>query len=368
MNKLQDYPIHPLAQKVPQTGAMDYQLVKASITREGQEFPIIRDKGLIIDGRTRLRICCELGIEPRFEEYSGTLPVEQYILVTNLRRNLTKLEREQMLADFASVILPQIDEEMKRREQEGLAKGHKLPGRVGGGKQVEARKDSIAPRVAKTSFEETHPGTMALCKAMGATIDQARNLKTIYKDAPELLSEVAQHGGLTKTAEEVRKRKAGSKQRTARKTNGKDPAQEAVEWRNKVNANRWYGKRGEDIFLSREQIDPDFQGTDMEFAAKYGHCSVTTAEQRRINEEHMRFGKWLNIVRDKTLEGLLRNLTECESFPVSYLIDFVSRGKIAERRMADILNRLNLIIEAAKSIEPMLASIKLSDSATMMIK
>ena len=51
-------------------------------------------------------ICCELSIEPRIEEYTGSLPVAQYILTTNIRRNLSKAQRHQLLADFAETIIP----------------------------------------------------------------------------------------------------------------------------------------------------------------------------------------------------------------------------------------------------------------------
>jgi hypothetical protein len=58
--------------------------------------PIIRHQGVSLDGRNRLKACLELGIEPKIEEYAGT----------NMRRNLSKLQRHQMIADFTAIIFP----------------------------------------------------------------------------------------------------------------------------------------------------------------------------------------------------------------------------------------------------------------------
>ena len=65
--QLEDYKIHPLTQKVPRPSAKDYTQLKQNIEQNGQQDPITRHKGEILDGQTRLKICCELGREPLFE-------------------------------------------------------------------------------------------------------------------------------------------------------------------------------------------------------------------------------------------------------------------------------------------------------------
>jgi len=65
--------IHPAAELPPTLTVEEYESLKASIGdhRHGQLKPIITYKGRIIDGRSRYRICQELGIEPKIEELTG---------------------------------------------------------------------------------------------------------------------------------------------------------------------------------------------------------------------------------------------------------------------------------------------------------
>jgi hypothetical protein len=184
-----EYRIHPLAQKVPAPSAADYAELKKAITRDGQQFPIMSSDGEIIDGKTRLKICIELGRKPRIEEYTGSLSVAQYILMTNIRRNLTKAQRQQMLADFAEDIIPQVKAEMKARKKS-------KPGRTN---FVHRKSDERNP-------QDTNPGRHALMAATGATAQEAIDLVAIHNKAPELLKEVAQRGGLRKTAKEAHRR------------------------------------------------------------------------------------------------------------------------------------------------------------------
>ncbi len=43
---------------------------------------------------------------------------------------------------------------------------------------------------------------------------------------------------------------------------------------------------GKSLLLTPEQVDPEFQGTPMEFTTKYGHVQVETAEQRAHRPLH----------------------------------------------------------------------------------
>src|SRR5215467_12013211 len=84
------FSVHPVATLFPVLEGSAREELKKSISKHGQQEPIIIQKGVLVDGRNRLLICLELGIEPPIEEYSSPLPVEQFILVKNLfRRHLT---------------------------------------------------------------------------------------------------------------------------------------------------------------------------------------------------------------------------------------------------------------------------------------
>src|ERR1700740_2662556 len=100
--EITNYKIHPLAQKVPEMTLSEYRQLKESLKATGQTSPILTHKGEIIDGRHRLKACLELSFKPWIKEYDGDKPIAQFILSTNIRRNLTKLQRHQLIADFAT--------------------------------------------------------------------------------------------------------------------------------------------------------------------------------------------------------------------------------------------------------------------------
>ena len=64
--------IHPLCEIFPKMQGESYQSLLLSIYKNGQRDPIITYKGEILDGYHRYRICQDLNIPPKFEEYTGT--------------------------------------------------------------------------------------------------------------------------------------------------------------------------------------------------------------------------------------------------------------------------------------------------------
>ena len=90
----EEYPNSDEANLFPQASPGDYQAVLASIEEIGQQEPIVRRDGQVIDGRTRLRACRELGIEPRFIELDADVDALQYVVAKNLaRRHLDASQR-----------------------------------------------------------------------------------------------------------------------------------------------------------------------------------------------------------------------------------------------------------------------------------
>lgn len=58
------FKIHPACLASPAMTPEQYAELKADITERGLLFPIVMHKGMVLDGRHRLRVCNELGIEP----------------------------------------------------------------------------------------------------------------------------------------------------------------------------------------------------------------------------------------------------------------------------------------------------------------
>ena len=89
----QTYQPHPLAALVPEMTQIEYERHKADIQANGQLLPISVYQNMIIDGRHRFRACKDLGLIPRFEEWTGK-DAKQYVISMNVsRRQLSDNQR-----------------------------------------------------------------------------------------------------------------------------------------------------------------------------------------------------------------------------------------------------------------------------------
>ena len=118
---------HPIADLMPSMSEEEYKNLIEDIKVNGLIEPIYLYEGKILDGRHRYRACTELGIEPRFEEYSGNSPVS-FVISKNLkRRHLTESQK----AALAVELLPYIEKEAKERQIKAGESGGKY-GVLGG--------------------------------------------------------------------------------------------------------------------------------------------------------------------------------------------------------------------------------------------
>jgi len=94
---------HEYAMLLPGMAKNPYEGLKEDISRNGLVSPIVTLDGKILDGRHRYKACDELGIEPRFEEFSGGGALE-YVISTNIhRRSLSEGQRSMVAAGYWNV-------------------------------------------------------------------------------------------------------------------------------------------------------------------------------------------------------------------------------------------------------------------------
>ena len=85
------YPIHRLAQAMPEMPENEFQLFKEDIRQNGQLWAIDVLDGMVLDGRHRQRACLELGIEPWYNFLEeGTDPLQHVLSSNRFRRHATK--------------------------------------------------------------------------------------------------------------------------------------------------------------------------------------------------------------------------------------------------------------------------------------
>src|SRR5262245_33034956 len=98
---------HPVANLFPLMGPSEFDGLKADIAANWLREPIWTCNGQVIDGRSRLRACEELGIEPRFREWDGKGSLAEFVVSMNLhQRHLNASQK----AAVAAEVLPLLEE------------------------------------------------------------------------------------------------------------------------------------------------------------------------------------------------------------------------------------------------------------------
>ena len=95
---------HPVADLFPMMSASEFARLKSDIEANGQREDIVVWRGLLIDGRNRLKACEELDIEPQIAELMDETDPVQYALSHNLhRRHLTTAQRAIVAAKLSTI-------------------------------------------------------------------------------------------------------------------------------------------------------------------------------------------------------------------------------------------------------------------------
>lgn len=112
---------HKFADIFPMIEGNELEVLKNDIKEHGILNPIILYEDQILDGRNRFKACSEIGIEPKFETYKGTKPLEFVISLNLKRRHLTQSQSGVIALD----VLPMLEEEAKKRMADG-GRGDKI--------------------------------------------------------------------------------------------------------------------------------------------------------------------------------------------------------------------------------------------------
>jgi ParB-like chromosome segregation protein Spo0J len=100
--KPEGLPFHPLANLFDPLEGKELDELVGDIKRRGLRFPIVTYQGVIIDGRNRALACARAGVEPRYEEFSGSEEdVPRFIISANIhRRHLKPEKRRELIKTF----------------------------------------------------------------------------------------------------------------------------------------------------------------------------------------------------------------------------------------------------------------------------
>jgi len=162
----ENYAIHPFADLFPPAIGDEYEQIKLDIDKRGMHFPIILYKEKILDGRTRQRICLELGFELEVKTFNGS---EEEALAFAISANLHR--RHLTIVQRAALAVHLLKKERDLAEKRMLA-GKKIDPTQPNG---EGRKGEAAELVGDN---------------VGISRETVRKAERIAEQAPEVLEEM----------------------------------------------------------------------------------------------------------------------------------------------------------------------------------
>ena len=97
-----DFVVHPVAAMFPEFPPEEYANLRADIEAHGVRFPVVVCGRWLVDGRTRLRVCRDLDLDPPIQELDEGTNVVEWIVSANVRRrHLSTSQRAVLAAQLA---------------------------------------------------------------------------------------------------------------------------------------------------------------------------------------------------------------------------------------------------------------------------
>ena len=167
--------IHPAATLLPSPSPEEYERLKEDIRKSGLRVPVVLTAdGRILDGRSRVRACTELGMAyaTRNATIDEMLDPPAFVLSMNAaRRHMTG---DQIIAVYLQANAAKVEaekQEAKVAQQAGLKKGTTRP--------------------VSTTVKPTGKTAEKIAKAVGKSKSAVERVQRVQKVAPEKLADVA---------------------------------------------------------------------------------------------------------------------------------------------------------------------------------
>lgn len=198
---------HKFSLIFPDADAATFQSLMKNMREHGwnPEYPIVTFRGMVLDGRNRLRAAKETKVEPTFKEFNGTDDdALKYVVTANLhRRHLSQSERAIVAAELLE-IESGLETVRQERNIAPLANGIQIKQRSGSGREKAlAASLGVSPRLIDEARElrRTDRRAFEAIKQAGKTMPKANG--SGRERAPKTVS-----GALKKAKAEAERRAA----------------------------------------------------------------------------------------------------------------------------------------------------------------
>ena len=238
---------HPASNLFPLLRGEPFDALVRDIKEHGQQEPIYRFGGKILDGRNRLRACEKLGVEPWFEDLTKDQCPDPFAMVMSLnfhRRHLEQKESGKVLAAYRDHLIAQNPTRSRGRPKSVSA------AEIG-------RAVGIPERTVRDHLK-AHDDYQALPRELKRRVDSGEVTPAVAKKAADHVRrhrERAERNGaatLPRASQEVIDKAAERAKREAKFYRFMDNTTDGLEsWLNFASNNRW----GEQVAASlRSQI------------------------------------------------------------------------------------------------------------------
>jgi hypothetical protein len=317
---------HPFADIWPLLTGEPFKEFVADVAANGLRLPIIRYQGMILDGRNRYRACLETGVEPRFEDAcvkDDRAALKLVVSLNDKRRHMTIEERSFAAAAMATL-------------------------QVGGfeGNKNAARKTNSSPDLLVSKNQlVTQAEAAEIMKVSVPSVKRARAV--VQHGTPELIADVkAGRVPLARAAASLDRGYTGKKTGPkVQKQDGPKAFKDMTMQERQVAMHQKFNKMAPLRQLTREQVDPDFKGTSLEFVRQYGHVNLRTKVEIDLDKAEQRAQAvvtWISdLVRTAPPEG-----DDSADF-IAWLSNDARQRKMQEKlAKAAVLARRILALEA----------------------
>jgi hypothetical protein len=180
------YRVHPVAAMFPMLEGDEYENLRSSIKSYGQQKTILVQGDLLIDGRNRMKVCLDLGIEPRVSEYHDKLDPADHIRIANIdRRHLTEDMRSAICAKIHRWQIAQSNAVKQ------AAQGHHGSEGGRGRKKTLTTDSSTGFEEPKTRARDARSTVGQIAALAKVSHHKAAQADAVAKATPELLDQVA---------------------------------------------------------------------------------------------------------------------------------------------------------------------------------
>ena len=153
---------HDAANIFPMMVKSELESLASDIKANGQQEPIEKHNGAILDGRNRYEACLIAGVTPEFVEWSGADPIT-YVISRNLhRRHLTESQRSMIAARYKKTITKKQLETVKTESISGA----NLPPPSTKSRDIAGKALNVSGRSINAAQKVIDKGSSSLAKAV----------------------------------------------------------------------------------------------------------------------------------------------------------------------------------------------------------